>query len=47
MCAAEVPIRRQASYLRWPADIGPAKRFAEDDIEVADEVEYAGSQIVE
>ena len=30
-----------------PAGIRPAKRFAEDIIEVTDEVEHAGSQVLE
>ena len=47
MCSAEVPIRGQESCLQRPAGIRPAKRFAEDVIEVTDEVEHAGSQIFE
>ena len=47
MCSAEVSIRRQESCLERPAGIRPAKRFAEDVIEVTDEVEHAGSQIFE
>ncbi len=47
MCSAEVPLRVQKSCLERPAGIGPAERLAEDVIEVVDEVEYAGSQVVE
>ena len=47
MCSAEVPIRGQKSCLERPAGVGPAERLSEDIIEVADEVEHAGSQILE
>ena len=45
--SAEVPIRGQKSCLKRSAGVGPAERFSEDVIEVADEVEYSGSQVLE
>ena len=47
MCTAEVPIRGQKSCLEGSAGIGPAERLSEDVVEVVDEVEYAGSQVVD
>ena len=46
MCSEEVSIRGQESCLQRPAGMRPAKRSAEDIIEVTDEVEHAGSQIL-
>ena len=47
MCSAEVAIRGQKSCLEGSAGIGPAERLSEDVVEVVDEVEYAGSQVVD
>src|SRR6266545_2006734 len=43
MSSAEVPIR--VSDRERPSGIGPAKRLAEDVVEVLDEIEHARSQI--
>ena len=47
MSAAEVSIDRQESCLERPPGVGPAERLSEDVVEVANEVEHAGSQVLE
>ena len=47
MSLAEVSIRVGKSYLEGSAGIGPAKRLTEDPVEIVNEIEHAGSQILE